>query len=180
MQRLLIPSTANLELTCLRFDDFSLSEDQMIKACIRMFIDLDLIERFHIDYKVLCKWILSVRKNYRPVLYHNWRHAFNVAQMMYAILVVSWTTKCFLLNPGLITLITALEYGLVCTTRRTRNSSSDCGLPLPRSRSSRHQQFIPNQNKLSTCSTLLNKHLGTSSLWPISHDTQQSGKISHL
>lgn len=88
-QRMLIPSTSSLSLATLRFDDFSLNEDQMIKACIRMFIDLDLIERFHIDYKVLCKWILSVRKNYRPVLYHNWRHAFNVAQMMFAIFVVS-------------------------------------------------------------------------------------------
>ena len=86
---MLIPSTSSLSLASLHFDDFSLNEDQMIKACIRMFIDLDLIERFHIDYKVLCKWILSVRKNYRPVLYHNWRHAFNVAQMMFAIFVVS-------------------------------------------------------------------------------------------
>ena len=87
---MLIPSTSSLSLSSLRFDDFSLNEDQMIKACIRMFIDLDLIERFHIDYKVLCRWILSVRKNYRPVLYHNWRHAFNVAQMMFAIFVVSF------------------------------------------------------------------------------------------
>nr|XP_046916300.1 dual 3',5'-cyclic-AMP and -GMP phosphodiesterase 11-like [Dermatophagoides farinae] len=94
--RMLIPSTSSLSLSSLRFDDFSLNEDQMIKACIRMFIDLDLIERFHIDYKVLCKWILSVRKNYRPVLYHNWRHAFNVAQMMFAIFVNS--DMCFVLG----------------------------------------------------------------------------------
>jgi len=30
-----------------------------------------------------------VKKNYRNVTYHNWRHAFNVAQMMFAILTVS-------------------------------------------------------------------------------------------
>lgn len=89
---MLIPSINTFSLAKLRFDDFCLNEDEMIKACIRMFIDLDLIERFHIDYKVLCKWILSVRKNYRPVLYHNWRHAFNVAQMMFAILYVSLLT----------------------------------------------------------------------------------------
>ncbi|KAH9413579.1 cGMP-specific 3',5'-cyclic phosphodiesterase [Dermatophagoides pteronyssinus] len=94
--RMLIPSTSSLSLSSLRFDDFSLNEDQMIKACIRMFIDLDLIERFHIDYKVLCRWILSVRKNYRPVLYHNWRHAFNVAQMMFAIFVN--TELCYVLG----------------------------------------------------------------------------------
>ncbi|XP_017486672.1 PREDICTED: dual 3',5'-cyclic-AMP and -GMP phosphodiesterase 11A-like [Rhagoletis zephyria] len=87
LQRMMIPSTSSLCLDKLHFRDFSLTEDQMIRGVIRMFLDLDLIERFHIDYKVLCKWILSVRKNYRPVLYHNWRHAFNVAQFLYAILV---------------------------------------------------------------------------------------------
>lgn len=53
-----------------------------------MFLDLDFVERFHIDYEVLCRWLLSVKKNYRNVTYHNWRHAFNVAQMMFAILTV--------------------------------------------------------------------------------------------
>ncbi|XP_043727484.1 cGMP-specific 3',5'-cyclic phosphodiesterase isoform X4 [Cervus elaphus] len=36
---------------------------------------------------VLCRWILSVKKNYRKnVAYHNWRHAFNTAQCMFAAL----------------------------------------------------------------------------------------------
>ncbi|GIX82519.1 dual 3',5'-cyclic-AMP and -GMP phosphodiesterase 11 [Caerostris extrusa] len=35
---------------------------------------------------VLCRWLPSVKRNYRPVAYHNWRHAFNVPQMMFAIL----------------------------------------------------------------------------------------------
>lgn len=34
--------------------------------------------------KVLCRWVLSVKKNYRPVKYHNWRHALNVTQTMFA------------------------------------------------------------------------------------------------
>lgn len=65
-----------------------------------MFLDLDLIGRFHIDYEVLCRWLLSVKKNYRNVTYHNWRHAFNVAQMMFAIVTVNTLTltrrACFL------------------------------------------------------------------------------------
>ena len=36
--------------------------------------------------QVLCRWILSVRKNYRPVKYHNWRHALNVCQTMFTVL----------------------------------------------------------------------------------------------
>ena len=38
---------------------------------------------------MLCRWVLSVKKNYRDVQYHNWRHAFNVAQCMFASLKVS-------------------------------------------------------------------------------------------
>ncbi|XP_035408485.1 cGMP-specific 3',5'-cyclic phosphodiesterase isoform X6 [Cygnus atratus] len=39
------------------------------------------------ELQVLCRWILSVKKNYRKnVAYHNWRHAFNTAQCMFAAL----------------------------------------------------------------------------------------------
>ena len=47
-----------------------------------MFMDLDLINRFSIDQTTLCRWLLTVKKNYRTeVKYHNWRHAFSVAQV---------------------------------------------------------------------------------------------------
>lgn len=36
--------------------------------------------------QVLCSWLLSVKKNYRHVTYHNWRHAFNVAQVMFCMI----------------------------------------------------------------------------------------------
>ncbi len=54
-----------------------------------MFIDLDLPGRFHIDYTLLCRWLISVKKNYRDVTYHNWRHAFNVAQMMFSVITAT-------------------------------------------------------------------------------------------
>ena len=59
-----------------------------------MFIDLDFPGRFHIDYTVLCRWLSSVKKNYRDVTYHNWRHAFNVAQSMFAVITATqwWKT----------------------------------------------------------------------------------------
>lgn len=40
------------------------------------------------------RWLLSVKKNYRTVAYHNWRHAFNVTQTMFAMIQV-----CTRLNP---------------------------------------------------------------------------------
>ena len=59
-----------------------------------MFIDLDFLGRFHIDYLTLCRFLSSIKKNYRDVTYHNWRHAFNVAQMMFAtITATQWWKK---------------------------------------------------------------------------------------
>ena len=59
-----------------------------------MFIDMDFPGRFRMDYTVLCRWLSSVKKNYRALPYHNWRHAFNVTQMMFAVLTQSqWWKK---------------------------------------------------------------------------------------
>lgn len=66
------------------------------KATIRMFTDLGLLSRFNIDYTTFCRWILTVKKNYRneTVVYHNWNHAFNVAQMMFCMLrETGWDEK---------------------------------------------------------------------------------------
>ncbi|KAH0615949.1 hypothetical protein JD844_026621 [Phrynosoma platyrhinos] len=73
-----VPSAQSLKLTDFYFSDFELSDMETSLCTIRMFTDLNL---------VLCRWILSVRKNYRKnVAYHNWRHAFNTAQCMFAAL----------------------------------------------------------------------------------------------
>lgn len=90
----------------------------MITASLRMFLELGVVQKFKIDYEVrgqrererrpqatdlsspaphqlllfpqvLCRWLLTVRKNYRTVAYHNWRHAFNVSQCMFIMITVS-------------------------------------------------------------------------------------------
>lgn len=94
-QHLKIQTSAYFQLHDFAFDDLNLDDDGTLKACLRMFLDLDLVERFHIDYEMLCRWLLSVKKNYRNVTYHNWRHAFNVAQMMFAILTTTQWWKVF-------------------------------------------------------------------------------------
>lgn len=38
------------------------------------------------DLEKLCRFIMSVKKNYRRVPYHNWKHAVTVAHCMFAIL----------------------------------------------------------------------------------------------
>ncbi|KAJ8967687.1 hypothetical protein NQ317_015433 [Molorchus minor] len=79
-----IPSARTYNLYSFTFIDFDLTDDDTCKATIRMFLECNLVQQFHIPYEVLCRWVLSVRKNYRPVKYHNWRHALNVAQTMFA------------------------------------------------------------------------------------------------
>ena len=106
------------------FDDSALDDDGTLRACLRMFTDLNLIHQFSINHEVgarvgtvacggsdaaievtsytllrdvdarvcsqvLCRWLLSVKKNYRNVTYHNWRHAFNVAHTMFCMIAVS-------------------------------------------------------------------------------------------
>lgn len=79
-----IPTADCYNLFSFTFIDFDLSDDDTCKATIRMFLECNLVQQFHIPYEVLCRWVLSVKKNYRPVKYHNWRHALNVTQTMFA------------------------------------------------------------------------------------------------
>ncbi|CAH2305838.1 dual 3, 5 -cyclic-AMP and -GMP phosphodiesterase 11A [Pelobates cultripes] len=84
-----IPLVTELFIDAMHFDDFSLDVDAMITAALRMFMELGMVQKFKIDYETLCRWLLTVRKNYRMVLYHNWRHAFNVCQLMFAMLTTA-------------------------------------------------------------------------------------------
>ncbi|XP_041376655.1 cAMP and cAMP-inhibited cGMP 3',5'-cyclic phosphodiesterase 10A-like [Gigantopelta aegis] len=38
------------------------------------------------DFNKLCRFIMTVRKNYRPLAYHNWVHGFNVAHGLYCMI----------------------------------------------------------------------------------------------
>lgn len=38
--------------------------------------------------QVLTRWMYTVRKGYRSITYHNWRHGFNVGQTMFTLLMV--------------------------------------------------------------------------------------------
>ncbi|XP_044197073.1 cGMP-specific 3',5'-cyclic phosphodiesterase isoform X3 [Thunnus albacares] len=82
-----IPSAQSLRLMDFSFSDFDLSDTETTLATVRMFVDLNLVQNFQMKHTSLCQWILSVKKNYRKnVAYHNWRHAFNTSQCMFALL----------------------------------------------------------------------------------------------
>ncbi|XP_041485070.1 dual 3',5'-cyclic-AMP and -GMP phosphodiesterase 11-like isoform X2 [Lytechinus variegatus] len=86
IKKLPVPTSNELGLLKFSFSELRMTEDETLLAAIRMFLDLDLLNKFRINYETMCRWLLSVRKNYRNVTYHNWRHAFTVAQTMFAII----------------------------------------------------------------------------------------------
>ncbi|XP_071789345.1 dual 3',5'-cyclic-AMP and -GMP phosphodiesterase 11A-like [Asterias amurensis] len=81
-----LPQIQALGMTRFDFDDFKLDADEMVKASLRLYMDLGLLQKFKIDTEAMTRFLLTVRKNYRPVAYHNFRHAFNVQQAMFAVL----------------------------------------------------------------------------------------------
>ncbi|XP_042254622.1 cGMP-specific 3',5'-cyclic phosphodiesterase [Thunnus maccoyii] len=90
LQEVTIPSAESLHILDFHFSDFGLPEDLTTQATIRMFLDLNLVQDFKIDYKNLCQWVLTVRRGYRNnVPYHNWNHALSTAQSMFAMLMVT-------------------------------------------------------------------------------------------
>ncbi|XP_060569725.1 dual 3',5'-cyclic-AMP and -GMP phosphodiesterase 11A-like isoform X2 [Ruditapes philippinarum] len=82
-----VPPAPEWRLNELTFNDFSLNNDEMVMAGLRIFKDLGLAKSCRIDFETLCKFLLTVKKNYRNVAYHNWRHAFNVCQLMFSALL---------------------------------------------------------------------------------------------
>ena len=60
-QTMVIPSTYSYNLLDFSFSDFGLDDDDTLKASIRMFIDLNLLERFRINYEVCSTYIQDSR-----------------------------------------------------------------------------------------------------------------------
>ena len=61
-----------------------LSNMQKVSKALFMFTDLFGVERY--SYRSLVNFILTVKTNYRSVVYHNWSHGFHVANSIYSIL----------------------------------------------------------------------------------------------
>ena len=64
-----------------------LSDMEKVRKALFMFTDLFGVERY--NYNTLVTFLLTVRTNYRSVVYHNWSHGFHVANSIYSILKVS-------------------------------------------------------------------------------------------
>ncbi|XP_043911570.1 cone cGMP-specific 3',5'-cyclic phosphodiesterase subunit alpha' [Protopterus annectens] len=90
-----LPEPHPVELYEFRFSDFPLSEHELIKCGIQMFFELNVVEKFKVPAEVLVRWMYTVRKGYRDITYHNWRHGFNVGQTMFALLMTGKLKKYY-------------------------------------------------------------------------------------
>lgn len=73
---------------CLRspaFDARQWEDEELLLMLQTMFVELDLPQKFNIPLSVLRNFLYEVYINYNEVPFHNFRHCFCVAQMMYAI-----------------------------------------------------------------------------------------------
>uniref|UniRef100_A0A8C9X6B5 Phosphodiesterase n=1 Tax=Sander lucioperca TaxID=283035 RepID=A0A8C9X6B5_SANLU len=87
LYKLLVSDNVNGEnLYLFSFSDFPVSEFDLIKAGIRMFFELGVVEKFKVPPETLTRWMYTVRKGYRSITYHNWRHGFNVGHTMFCLL----------------------------------------------------------------------------------------------
>ncbi len=76
-----VPTCTELRLDHLMLNTYVFDDDGSILACIRMFLDFGesifvaiclisgFVQQFSVPYDVLCRWLLTVKKNYRHGLY---------------------------------------------------------------------------------------------------------------
>ncbi|KAF6778388.1 hypothetical protein AHF37_02314 [Paragonimus kellicotti] len=62
--------------------------DETYNQVTKSVIAMPLSNGKELDKATLVRFVLTVRKNYRPVAYHNWDHGFSVAHSMYFLLKV--------------------------------------------------------------------------------------------
>nr|XP_018671265.1 cGMP-specific 3',5'-cyclic phosphodiesterase isoform X2 [Ciona intestinalis] len=81
-----IPEGEKYNLYQFTFSDLLMSDDETVMGAMRMFLDLDAFNLFHIRQETMLRWLITTRRCYRPVYYHNWRHGLNVAHTMFLLL----------------------------------------------------------------------------------------------
>lgn len=67
------------------FDAGQWKDEELLLMLQTMFIELELPQKFDIPFPILRNFLYEVYNNYNAVPFHNFRHCFCVAQMMYAI-----------------------------------------------------------------------------------------------
>ncbi|XP_062832412.1 cAMP and cAMP-inhibited cGMP 3',5'-cyclic phosphodiesterase 10A isoform X2 [Anolis carolinensis] len=84
-----------------REDTQDKEECSAMLSALSLYVESDVVEE-GFDLEKLCRFTMSVKKNYRRVPYHNWKHAITVVHCMYAILQNNHTVFTDLERRGLL------------------------------------------------------------------------------
>ena len=99
-------------LRSITFDPLSIDVDGTLIATRAMFTDSGFAKKFRMRPDDLSAWLVCVKRSYRDVRYHNWKHAFNVGQFVYGVLMSSELGKYFTDLEKVGILIAALSHDL--------------------------------------------------------------------
>jgi DNA-binding response OmpR family regulator len=69
------------------FNVFEFDDNELLVLAKHMFIHLDLLKHCNVECVVLEKFLVAVKQGHKRNPFHNWRHAFDVAQATFVFLV---------------------------------------------------------------------------------------------
>ncbi|XP_029428105.1 high affinity cGMP-specific 3',5'-cyclic phosphodiesterase 9A [Rhinatrema bivittatum] len=85
------------------FDVWHWEHNEMLSCLEFMYHELGIVHEFNMNPITLKRWLLSIQENYRTNPFHNFRHCFCVAQMMYGMIhLCSLQEKLSLIELGIL------------------------------------------------------------------------------
>jgi len=88
------------------FDSWQWEDAEMLFLLQQMYVDLGLMQAFHIELNVLQQFLYEVYRHYNQIPFHNFRHGFCVTQMMYGMICQS-EIQTFMDKDEILTMLTA-------------------------------------------------------------------------
>jgi hypothetical protein len=81
-----------IKLYCILLREFLCEKERVQIVLFQLIVTNEIFICCHVlcysfDCTTLCRFVLTVRKNYRPVAYHNWLHGWNVSHCIYCMLM---------------------------------------------------------------------------------------------
>lgn len=107
-----VKSSEHYQIYNFHFDDSLYSDDDTVLLCARLLLRLDVLNVLNISMTYLYRFIVTVKNNYRPVIYHNWRHVLNVTQSMFCMLTTGKLHAYFTKFQAICLLIACLLHDL--------------------------------------------------------------------
>ncbi|VDP71145.1 unnamed protein product, partial [Echinostoma caproni] len=107
-----ISDPVRLDLRRATFNNWPWSDSWLIRFVRQMFVDLGFVEEFALPMKRLDLWLCDIYRRYNRVPFHNYKHAFMVTQMCYALLWGAKLTESLTKEDQLTLLVSAICHDL--------------------------------------------------------------------